>query len=229
MSQKNDIQYAQTIKTMQFIGYFFSFIILGTYMSLFIAVRYNITTIAIAGIGVFVLLPFLLMKRILLLFTKRVQIVFNDTCFSITLFGFKSQSEISNRIYDYDDIDYCVINSNTGDYSRIKMVFHKEENIEYVFKDLEGGKNNISEIVYKMIKRRKNTIVLKPTLYASKFGTNIINSLAILIVVLVLIHIKYSLKTLPVTLLISGPLLIRILLKRRDDIETFKELENYKP
>lgn len=220
------------------IGFIYLWIslILIIFFSIFIGRQLNISAfIAIPWIISLFILPFVFEKSIKQLFTKSVQLEFNDSSFSISKYSSK------NKLLSYKE------NINWVDIKSYKFYFTSSKNTiltlylkngktkRWVFKDNrsyeEASKEeSLFSICYSYIKKfntNKNVnekIELNRGFLNSKIGSIIIYSEIIVIVVAFVFHVMIQPKSSFLTMLMGISLVIQLFVKRKHELELYNKI-----
>ncbi len=212
--------------------YLFPYILLWGGVGILLMLYYNNRFLEIACFLV-MFLPLILLKKIFQIFTFYLKIQFNPNSFSITTYRINKNEQ--TNVYDISDIlSYQVIfpnrrfqeivfNMKSGSHLRLSLLCEKNE------------KENIdtSEIIigfHEFIKQYNavefsEKITLLPSFYASKIGLFSIIFLFSLFIAAIILHIIYDVKTLPITLFLIFLLIIRIILKRKKELDFYNKMK----
>lgn len=178
------------------------------------------------------ILPLVLIKKLIKYFTFEIEIITTDKSLSFS---------IKERHKDFTDIQlseikqYKILFVNRR-FADIIIYWDKNRKSEYSFLREKVDDNKISgnDLIEKIhcIILKHNSILdvndkieLLPSFYASNFGVYTILFMIILFIIAVILHIIYSIKTLPFTLFFSAAIIIQLMLRRKTDLEFYKKMK----
>ncbi|MDO6430192.1 hypothetical protein Q4E93_06330 [Flavitalea sp. BT771] len=189
--------------------------------------------IAFFGFFIFII-PFLFLKRIRKLFTKKIRLDFYADHFSMAVFNIKTTSQEEMNDFKWDDIDAYGVTFPTIEYTTLKLYFKGGNKLAMTMQgesDKSGKpeKNVISDKLYEIISSynaaasRDKPINFSPAFLATKGGIVFIVGLSALFLIAIILHLLYNSKPLPITLILGLGSFMQILVKRKKDMEMYKK------
>jgi len=179
------------------------------------------------------MLPLLLLKRIMKFYTREVEITLNDESILFLIKQKDKSDENFEEIQLKNIKQYKVLFVNRR---FVDTVFYLKGNkvLQYSFlKEIDnsnkiGGDTLIQNFqdLIKNYNERNITlpkIQLLPSFYASTFGFYSIFLLILLFTIAVILHIIYSIKTLPISLFLGGVIIMQLVLRRKNDLAFYKK------
>lgn len=181
----------------------------------------------------FFVLPLIFIKKIIDYYTFEIEVTINKESLD-----FKIKDKKNNQQYNSTNILFATIrqyeilfvNRRFAD-----IIIYSEEDKKFTYSFLRKSELENQISADQLIKKIQESIIvyntgltkkrinLKPSFYASKLGLYSILLLVILFITAIICHILYSLKTLPVSLFLGFMILIQLILRRKTDMDFYKE------
>lgn len=198
----------------------------GGYLSILLASNIRSIPLAVLGFIVFIIAPLILFKPLQRRFLRKVVFTFNDKCISVRISNLRTENIEREYQYSYSDIKSCTLSSSSARTSTIKLFFFQSQKFQCSFVSQDDGNNsNVSLILFKTICSFNKNIKLLPPFYASKSGIVALIILTILLITAITVNILYKPSALPFSLFMGVALYIQIIVRRKRDIEAYKQFQ----
>ncbi len=200
------------------------FSLIGCYSTFYLANKFQQPGIGMILVLAFILIPFVFNKSIKKYFSKTIKISFKNEGIVIEIFDFETDNLEKSTCFNYSEIRHCTLNAKQDNYSIMTLILRNKKNVTYTFYD-EEDRMNTSEVFYKKLlahsskQQDEKKITLKPNILATKRGASWLKGAVLIMVVLIIVQIIYSPKTIPYSLLITILLLLRLFLRRKEELD----------
>jgi hypothetical protein len=182
------------------------------------------------------ILPLLLIKIVIRVFTRELLIEFKEDSFSIDILD-KNREEVNNLEYDLKDICAYSVQFPNRRFCSIKFYFKSKTSKSYSFfreklYDDQMDSEKLIELFQSQIKTYNRgvlpseRIIFEPSFWASSRGFAYIAGLVILLTLAICLHFLLASKTAPISLFFGFSLITQLILKRRADINFYRNMKD---
>lgn len=217
--------------------YFFSISIVIISLLIFIGRLMNSPVIAVGGVIIVFILPFVFEKRLKQLFTKKVILKFDDFSFTVTFYRLDSVEILKEKNFKWGNIKsyefYFTPTKNTNLTIHFRKGvakfwgFKDNRSSDEAFQDKESLFNVFSFYIkqFNVGKNLEQEITLRPGLLATIKGTNILYAVIAIMVSGFTFHLIMQPKTSFVTFFIGFFLTLQLFMKGKQEKELYEKIK----
>ncbi len=195
--------------------------------------------IAVAGWVIISSVPFLFQKRFKYIFTRRLELEFDDQAFSIKEYKITDNTFIKEITINWADVKSYKCYFSTSDVTYLVIYLRNGSSKSFSFKDEKSQEQAISEksvfsILYYFIKQYnlgkqpEEEISFKPAFLTTRLGAFVLSSVIILAIAGIIIHIILQPKN-SMFSFVSLFIILGLVLKRKTDIAFNNKMSHLEP
>jgi len=224
-SENKIIETAIAQKTNKLLIYMLLSFVLGTILTMYVAIHFKNPVLIFCGFIIFWAGPFVFLKKLRKPYTKNVCIRLKEDAIVMDIYNNMTEALESHNEYKLDTIQYYQsYNSAQGDTARLWMELKDGTMVNYTFVNQRAGNYVTDKITDLILGYNDNhgsdddkKIILRPNFYATKIGNYAVVILAVGWICLLLFQIKNNPKTIPYTSMGGITFFITIWAQRQRD------------
>jgi len=224
---------AIVINTKKYAIYILTYMLGGIFLSALFAWKLGHEILLWIGVFVFGICPIIFKRQFRRKFTKKATIKCSVETICINTIDRETEETIESQEFRYSEIEsYKAMNSSTENSSLLKLYLKNKEKVSYTF--LEQKADDISSVInvvsryfqqYNQSVDENSKIALRPSLFITNAGRNIIIVLGVGWCILLVLQIKYKPKTIPASIFGGLILYLQILAQRKKDTERYNKMK----